>query len=396
MTHRTELEHRLAAARARRIAAGRERTLVPVDARHGTVIRRAGREFVNFSANDYLGLASHPALVVRACDWTRRWGTGAGAARLVCGDIAPFAEVEAKIAAGKGKPAALIFGAGFQANSAVLATLLDRTLWGAVPLVFADRLIHASMYHGLAAAGIGPIRFRHNDLDHLETLLRRHADKDAPRFILTETVFSMDGDRADLDGLERLAQAYGAYLYVDEAHATGVLGPDGFGLAAHRPGIDVVMGTFSKALGAYGAYIACSQALRDHLINHCPGFIYATGLPPGVLGAVDAALDLLPALGPQRTALAQKAETLRGKLTAAGLDTGGSTTQIVPVVLGSETRALAVMAGLEAAGMLAIAIRPPTVPPGASRLRIALSAAHDDADIDALADAVISLAGAHP
>ena len=194
----------------------------------------------------------------------------------------------------------------------------------------------------------------------------------------------MDGDRADLAALRRLADAHDAFLYVDEAHATGVLGENGMGLCAGVPGIDLVMGTFSKALGSFGAYVAGSEALIAYLQNRCAGFIYTTALPPPILGAIDAALDLVPAMGAERAHLHGLGARLRDALAAMGLDTAASSTHIVPAMLGDARAAMDMADALRAAGILAVAIRPPTVPPGTARLRIALSAAHSHADLDAL------------
>jgi 8-amino-7-oxononanoate synthase len=237
---------------------------------------------------------------------------------------------------------------------------------------------------------VRPTRFRHNDLAHLEELLEGQPDAMQPRVIVTETVFSMDGDRADVAALSALAEKYRAFLYLDDAHATGVLGPGGFGLA-HGLRQGLAMGTFSKGLGGFGAYAACSLSLRDYLVNRCRGVIYATALPPAVLGAMDAALDLLPSLDGDRARVAAHADRFRSALNAAGLDTGASSTQIVPLILGSEDRALRMARQLEAEGFLALAIRPPTVPVGSSRIRFSFSALHGDAQREALIEAVIRL-----
>jgi len=349
-----------------------------------------GRPMVNFSSNDYLGLSHHPALIARAIAFTERWGTGSGASRLVCGNLEPYEEIEAKLARGKGAEAALVLASGFQANAALLPALLDRDLVGADPLVFTDRLNHASLHLGLKAAGVRQIRYRHNDLNHLEELLRAQAGRVGFRLIITESVFSMDGDRADIAALSQLAQSYGALLYVDEAHATGVLGENGFGLCSGHP-VDLVMGTFSKGLGSFGAYVACSARLRDYFINRCAGLIYATALPPPVLGAIDAALDLVPDLGPEREYLQNLAEGVRQSLRRAGLETGPSSTQIVPVILGAEQRALDVARALEQAGFLGVAIRPPTVPAGTARLRLTFSAAHTPQQAEDLVSHLVEL-----
>ncbi|MFY2840573.1 8-amino-7-oxononanoate synthase [Achromobacter ruhlandii] len=345
---------------------------------------------LNFSSNDYLGLSKHPLLIERSREWAARHGAGAQASRLVCGNLDLHEQVEAKLARLKGTEAALLLASGWQANAAVLPALLRAAAGQGEVQVYADKLNHASLHHGCQAAGVRQIRFRHNDLDHLEALLAARAAPSAPpaaRFIITESVFSMDGDRTDVARLAALAERYQAFVYLDEAHATGVLGPGGMGLAGLAPGgIDLAMGTFSKALGGFGAYVAGSRALCDYLVNACSGFIYTTALPPAVLGAMDAALDLVPTLDAERARLAASGERLRTALRGLGVDSGDSSTQIVPAIVGDEARALALAAALEQRGLLAVAIRPPTVPAGTSRLRIALSAAHRDADVDQLID----------
>lgn len=366
-------------------AKGARRRLTPGEPLPGGRLLRDGRALVDFSSNDYLGLRRHPLLIERAQSWAGRWGAGAGASRLVVGTLDLHRQVEAKIAALKGTEDALIFGSGWQANAAVLPALFDREGLGGEALVFTDRLNHASLHHGCAAAGARQIRFRHNDLNHLEELLKAREGEPGRRFIVTESVFSMDGDRAPVAALADLAERWGAFLYIDEAHATGVLGPGGKGLSAEAPGrVDLIMGTFSKALGGFGAYVAGSKVLCDYLVNRCGGFIYATAPPPAVLGAMDAALDLVPTLDVERAHVAGLAADLRAGLRRLGLDDAGSTTQIVPAVTGSEASALDLSAKLAEAGFLGVAIRPPTVPAGASRIRFALSAAHSADDLAAL------------
>jgi len=364
------------------------RTLRPLHRTPDAVLRQ-GREVLDFSSNDYLGLSGHPLLRDRAADWAVQHGTGARASRLVSGTLDLHQQVEGRLARFKGAEAALLFASGWQANAAVLPALfrLAREQTGVAPLVFADKLNHASMHHGCAAAGVKQIRFRHNDLAHLEALLERHAEQPGMRFIVTESVFSMDGDTADIAALSALAKRYNAFFYLDEAHATGVLGPQGRGLS-HGHEVDLVMGTFSKALGSMGAYIAGSRALCDWIITACSGFIYSTAPSPPMLGAMDAALELMPGLEAARLKLRQNAALLRQRLNEAGIDTGGSTTQIIPVMIGDEEATLALAETLEKQGLLTIAIRPPTVPAGSARLRLALSASHDEAAINRLADAL--------
>jgi 8-amino-7-oxononanoate synthase len=358
--------------------ANRLRRLRPWHWQNSALHDATGRALIDASSNDYLGLSQHPLVKTRAAEWTERHGAGAPASRLVTGTRDITLAVEEKLARFKGCEAALLFSTGFQANATVVPALagLDDTA-----TLFSDELNHASIVHGCRLARARTQVFRHLDLDHLEQLLGGSTGR---KLILTESVFSMDGDRADLPALVQLAERHGAALYVDEAHSSGVLGPQGRGLAAECGGVDVVMGTLGKAFGAFGAYIAGSRLLIDYLVNRCSGFIYTTALPPAVLGAVDAALELIPTMDGERHRLAAHGQRLRHALAALGLDTLESTTQIVPAVIGSEVDTLAAAARLEAAGILAVAIRPPTVAPGTSRLRFALSTALAEPEMDRL------------
>jgi 8-amino-7-oxononanoate synthase len=346
---------------------------------------RDGAVLVDFSSNDYLGLSRHPLLAQRSAEWALAHGAGSAASRLVTGTHPLHLAVEEKIARFKGKEAALIFPSGWHCNAAVLAAML-KAAPGAQ--LFTDRLIHGSLHAGAAAHR--QIRFRHNDLSHLAQLLERA--EDGPKIIVTESVFSMDGDRADVAALSALAKAHDAFLYVDEAHATGVLGPQGRGLT-YGHDVDLVMGTFSKGLGAMGAYVAGSRLLIDYLVNACGGFIFSTAPSPAMLGAVDAALDLVPDMDRERAVLSDHGAFFRAHLNEAGIGTERSSTQIVPVIVGEAEAAVALAQDLTRAGMLAVAIRPPTVPPGTSRLRVALHADHARADVEALAQAIAARIG---
>lgn len=350
-------------------------------------------ELLDFSGNDYMGLARRPELVEAAAEAGRRFGAGATGSRLLSGNSALHEALEARIASDKGTEAALVFSSGYQANAACIAALLDKATLGAEPLVFADRLNHASMHLGCALAGARQTRYRHLDLAHLSALLEKHADDPRPKFILSETVFGMDGDLVDVAALQSLALRFDALLYLDEAHATGVFGQNGFGLAEtiELAPTTVVMGTFSKALGVSGGYVACSTLLRDYLINRAGGFIFSTAPSPLVLGAALRAWELLPSLGAERAGLLARAEKLRVELRQMGLDTGPSVSQIVPVILGDPVRAVAARDALAAKGIRVSAVRPPTVPQGTSRLRLGISAAHTDSDLERLVEALRSL-----
>jgi len=345
---------------------------------HG-LVRRNGRSLVNLAGNDYLGLSRHPALIAAAAEAARDFGAGSTASRLVTGNLPAYARIEACLAAGKGKEAALLLASGYQTNLTVIAALADKAVLKRPVTIAADRLVHHSILQGALLSGAKLSRFQHNDYDHLESILKR--EKDSFVLIVSESVFGMDGDRADLETLGALAAHYGAMFYVDEAHATGVFGLNGFGLAADCKLVDVAMGTFGKALGSFGSYIACSAALGEYLVQRCGGLIYSTAMPPAVLGSIAAALDLLPTLYVERAHVLSLAEMVRASLRAQGWDCGASTTQIVPVIVGNEEAVLQLAAQLEEKGFLAAAIRPPTVPVGTARLRLSLSAAHRREDI---------------
>ncbi|MCI4679556.1 8-amino-7-oxononanoate synthase [Rhodoblastus acidophilus] len=356
-------------------------------------IVRDGRELVNFASNDYLGLSQHPALIEAACAYAKKYGAGVAASRLVTGENPEFAALEARIAAAKNQPAALVMAAGYQTNLTALAALADPEITGRPTTILADRLAHHSLLQGALLSGARLMRFQHNDCDHLEKLLRARTAKGEYCVIVTESVFGMDGDIADLARIGALAREFAALLYVDEAHATGVFGARGYGLCEDFADlVDVAMGTFGKALGGFGSYLACGEDIRDFLIQRCGGLVYSTGLPPATLGAIDAALTLVPQMERERQDLLARGRKLRAALRAQGWNCGASASQIVPVIVGAEEETLALGGELERRGLLVAAIRPPTVPQGASRLRISLSAAHALEEIDALIAALAEFA----
>ena len=377
----TAIESRYRSYLTDRAKAGLHRSMPAIGAEGPGVIRIDGAIYANFSSNDYLGLSRHPALIERAREWASLYGAGAGASRLVTGNLDLFERIESKTATLKNMPTALVMSSGFQANAAVVQALLNPRVLGAEPLVFADQLNHASTHFGCWAAGVQQLRYRHCDVGHLQSLLEQNGADERPKFILTESVFSMDGDVAPMHEIKLLARRHGAFLMCDDAHATGILGRNGCGLST---GADLVVGTYSKALGCFGAYVACSETLRDYLVNRCTGLIYSTALPPAALGAIDAALDLVPELQDERSRVARMAETFRTEAIGLGFDTGGSISQIVPLIVGEAAAAANLSAKFAKAGIWATAIRPPTVPRGTARLRLAFSAAHSATDLERL------------
>uniref|UniRef100_A0A7C3WKU2 8-amino-7-ketopelargonate synthase n=1 Tax=Desulfobacca acetoxidans TaxID=60893 RepID=A0A7C3WKU2_9BACT len=344
----------------------------------GGRVKVGGRVLLNLSSNDYLGLALDPRLTAAAGAAAKRWGVGAGASRLVAGHFALHEAVEAKLARFKGTEAAVIFSTGYMANLGVISALLEPG-----DLVFCDRLNHASIYDGIRLSGAELKRFPHRDMERLEQLLQETPARKT-RLIVTDSVFSVDGDLAPLPALVELKERYGALLMIDEAHATGVLGAGGAGLAEAlglTGRIDVHMGTFSKALGSLGGYVAGDRLLIEYLHNKARAFIYSTALPPPVLGAIDQALDIVVQEPERRRYLLGQAETFRQVLQQAGFDTLGSETQIVPVLVGKNARTLEFAGRLQEEGLMAVALRPPTVPPGKARVRFSLSAAHSSEDL---------------
>lgn len=354
------------------------RNVLPIN---GIEVNIDGRNMLNLCSNDYLGLSMHPLLKERSVQFIQKYGSGATASRLICGNYDFYDQVETKLAKLKQVEAALVMSSGFQANISVIPALADGK-----SLILSDQLNHNSLIMGCRLARCKVKVYRHNDLMHLEQMLFENANKGFSRIIIvTESVFSMDGDMADIEALVTLSKKFNAVLIVDEAHATGVFGNHGMGLTCGHD-IDLVIGTFGKAGGSFGAYLACSKKIRGYMINCCSGLIYTTALPPSVLGAIDAALDLIPSMGAERKSLLANAQYLRQALHNMGWQTGQSSTQIIPVMVGKETEALALSRWLEDNGVLVSAIRPPTVPEGVSRIRISLSALHSRQHIDRLID----------
>ena len=344
-----------------------------------------GRRYLAFCSNDYLGLAGDPRVAEALAAGARRHGTGAGASHLVCGHGRAHGALEEDLAAHVGRERALLFSSGYLANLAVAATLAGRG-----DTILEDRLNHASLVDGALLSRARLRRYAHADPDHLAALLARC--ETGLKLVLTDGVFSMDGDEAPLPRLSAVCGAAGAWLAVDDAHGVGVQGPSGAGTVAAaglgEAEVPVLVGTLGKALGVFGAFVAGPAALIEVLIQSARSYIYTTALPPAVAEAARTALAIARAEDWRRAQLARLGLRLREGAAELGLGLGESTTPIVPLVLGSSERALATAASLRAAGLFVPAIRPPTVPAGSARLRISLSAAHREADIDRLLEAL--------
>lgn len=324
----------------------------------------------DFSSNDYLAYSMHPALQAAGKEALTRYGSGAGAARLMSGDLLLFHELEEETARLKNRDASLVFGSGYLANIGVIPALVGRG-----DVIFSDRLNHASIHDGCRLSGARLVRFRHNDLEHLDSCLQK--DRGTGRaLIIVESIYSMDGDRCLLREIADLKKKYSCLLMVDEAHATGIFGASGGGVVQEEgleQEVDVVMGTYGKALGSYGAYVAGSVLLREYLINRARSFIYATGLPPAVAACSLAAIKLLDEEPGTRKQLLENSSFFKNCLREEGLagDPGGS--QIVPVMVGESRQAMAMAEELREKGLFVTAVRPPTVPEGTARLRFSVT-----------------------
>jgi glycine C-acetyltransferase len=360
------------------------RRLRRVENDQGPSLMLDGREVINFSSNNYLGIANHPALAAAAKEAIDRYGCGSGASRLISGNMTLHEELETKLATFKGTGAALVFNSGFQANTGILSTLT-----GEGDAIFSDALNHASIIDGCRLSRAKSIVYAHGDLDQLESALKLEVEA-GRKLIVTETIFSMDGDEAPLDGIVELAEKYGAMVMVDEAHATGIFGSTGAGIVAKLglgERVAVQMGTLGKALGGFGAYVAGSRALRELLINRCRSFIFTTSLPPAIMAMAMAAIDLVQQEPERREALWSNCRTLQAGLRELGFSTGSGESPILPLVIGDAGKCMQFSERLLEKGIFAQGIRPPTVPPGTSRLRITLMATHTRAQIDRAIDA---------
>jgi len=364
------------------------RQLRPITFRRDGNIYFGDKEFIDFSSNDYLGLAGHPRLKELAKETIDLLGTSSSASRLLSGDFEIHHRLEEEIAHFKNKESALIFNSGYQANIGILSALYAKS-----DVIFSDRLNHASIVDGIVLSRATSFRFRHNDLSHLECILEKERHKYKKALIVTETVFSMDGDRASLRELVNLKDKYNCHIMVDEAHATGIFGQRGSGLVEEEglaDSIDLIMGTFSKALGSYGAYLAASKKIVDYLINTCRSFIYSTALPPAVIACSLAGIKLVAEEPNRRKSLLECSGFFRNELKKRGFAVRGDS-HIVPLIIGENFKTMEFARRLQAKGYWVLPVRPPTVPQGQSRLRFSLTVYHHREILQELINEISSL-----
>jgi 8-amino-7-oxononanoate synthase len=356
------------------------RAIAETEPSDGIHVTRGGRRLLSFCSNDYLNLTQHPAIKQAAKAAIDRYGAGAGASRLITGSHPLYAELEERLARLKGAEAACVFGSGYLANTGIIPALV-----GKGDLIVADALAHSCIRTGATLSGAEIKLFRHNDVDHARELLAAHRGAHPHALLVTEGVFSMDGDLAPLHELADLAQRYDAWLMTDDAHGIGVLGRGrGSTFSGHDvPHVPLQMGTLSKAIGSYGGYLCASRPVIDLMQNRARTLIYSTGLPPAAVAASIAALDLIES-NPDYAALPLQ----KAKHFTALTNLPQATSPIVPLLIGDDDRTMASAKLLEDEGFLVIGIRPPTVPAGTARLRFTFSAAHENRDIERLAAVV--------
>jgi glycine C-acetyltransferase/8-amino-7-oxononanoate synthase len=356
------------------------RRLRPVEPESAALVMVRGRPIIQMASNNYLGLASHPSLKQAAIEAVSRFGVGAGASRLISGTLPPHEELESTLARFKGTESALTFGAGYLANIGLIPALVDTG-----GLILADRLCHASLIDGCRLSGADFRVFHHRDLDHLESLLsKRRAPRETQ--IVTDGVFSMDGDLAPIPELIDLADRYEARLFVDDAHGTGVMGASGRGILEHfgvESRLPYHMGTLGKALGTSGAYVVGPARLIDYFVNTVRSFVYTTAPPPADAAAARAALDILHAEPDRRARLWDNRKHVHAGLTALGFKTTATQSPIMPVLIGDADKAMQMAERLLELGVYAPAIRPPTVPKDSSRIRVTVTSEHSRAQLDA-------------
>ena len=341
--------------------------------------------YLDFSHNDYLGLSTHPLCHEEGYKAVQQYGMGATGSRLLSGSIQLMTDFEHQIAIDKNTQKALLFATGYQANSTALAQLLNTKIIPKQSIVFFDKANHASLYHALFISNITYKRFAHNNVEHLKELIETYSSQYESRFLVIESIYGMDGDIAPLKDYITLCRKHNIFLYIDEAHATGIFGERGYGLSTQYDltGIEhCIMGTFSKALGGMGAYIASHSEVIDYLITTCGGFIYSTAPSPFLIGAMYSAWKLIPQLGKERSQILHLAHKLRQGLAQYGYNTTQHHTHIIPLISDNINHIQYLHTLLQNNGIHVSCIKPPTVPPHAPRLRFAINTSHTEKDIE--------------
>ncbi len=359
---------------------GLYRILRRIDSIQGPTVVIDGREVILLCSNNYLGLANHPILINAQIGASKEFGTGACASRLISGNMLLHERLEKRIAEFKECESAIVFSTGYMANLGVITSLVRKG-----DLVISDRLNHASIIDGIRLSGAEFRVYPHKDIGRLEQLLKHSSNRFRRTLIITDGIFSMDGDIAPLPEIIKVSKRFNAILMVDDAHATGVLGKTGRGTKEYyniKEGLDIVMGTFSKAFASLGGFIAGSKVLIDYLRNKARSFIYSTGLPPSVLASSLAAIDVIEKEPELRQRLWKKVKRIKNDLKSLGFDTMESQTQIIPVLIGKEDLTMKMSELLFKEGILAVGIRPPSVPKGTSRIRVSIMAMHTDEHIE--------------
>ena len=341
---------------------------------HGKIIYE-NMLLYNFSSNDYLGLSKNEKLIRGSIEWVKKFGTSLSSSRLISGNADFIEEIEDKIKINYSSKSCIIFGSGYQLNTTAIPAILGNPSknsndWA----IFCDKFNHSSIYVGSQISGQKIIRYNHLDMDHLEKFLNK--EKRLKKIIISESVFSMDGDVVDIKSLRYLAKKYNCILYVDEAHATGIFGTHGYGITEQRNDKnenEITVGTFSKAFGSYGSYMCCSKKIKKNIINYCSGFVYTTSLPPNVLGSINAAVDEMPKLSKKRKQLIEDSNYLRKYINEIGFNTLNSKTNIIPIKKDIKTNYVKIRNYLLKKGFFTSVIRPPTVPYGMDRIRVSVT-----------------------
>ena len=334
----------------------------------------SGKKLFNFSSNDYLSLSKNKKIINESKRWLETYGSSLSSSRFISGNLDKISVIESKLSKFTGKEKSLIFSGGFLMNSTLIPTLTGNNLGQRNKVeIFSDKLNHASINYGCYLTRQRVFRYNHLDLDHLDDLLKK-TNKNTPKFIISETLFSMDGDLANVEELRDIAKKYNAILYLDEAHSIGVYGKNGSGCAFGKNyEKEIVVGTFGKSFGSFGSFVSASEEYIKKIISFCGGLIYTTALPPSVYASIHAALKIIPKLNTDRKNLLENAKFLRTKLNTLNIDTGNTQSQIIPMILKNEEKCLKLKQGLENSGFFLKVIKSPTVLKGTERIRLSLT-----------------------